>query len=266
MKPRILIFATCFLLAVQASARFETKLNDELFLSKIQQNVFVVTHYFPWESNSMVIQASENEVVLIDTPYDSTATALLLNWIQTELKPQKITAINTGYHIDNLGGNACLRAHGIDIYGSDLTCELIEQRGAATQNQIVSWLKPHQENYKKVYETMKFVAPNKVYNISEGLSLNIGKLNLEVFFPGESHAPDNVTVYIKELNILFGGCMVKSTESKNLGFTGDANMQEWPQSIRKIDEKYPGVRIIIPHHGQWGDRTLLDHTLLLFEN
>jgi hypothetical protein len=64
----------------------------------------------------------------------------MVGWIYENLKPERITAINTGFHIDNLGGNQYLRLKGIDIYGADKTCELIDESGAATQMELISWL------------------------------------------------------------------------------------------------------------------------------
>lgn len=244
-------------------AQNKIKLSDDLVISKLSDTVYVVTHYFPWESNSLILKASDNEIVLIDTPYNVKATSLMMNWINNNLKPNKITAINTGFHIDNLGGNQLLRELNIDIYGADRTCTLVDERGQQTQQQLISWLTPEQEQIKRVFESMTFVKPNKIYKIEEGLLLNIGNLSIEVYFPGESHSPDNVVVYIKELKLLFGGCMVKSLSSNNLGFTGDANLSEWPKSLKKVQEKFPFATLVIPHHGRWGNNELIEHTIQL---
>jgi glyoxylase-like metal-dependent hydrolase (beta-lactamase superfamily II) len=184
-----------------------------------------------------------------------------LNWVDNNLKPEKITAINTGFHIDNLGGNQYLKEKGIEIYGTDRTCKLIDEKSKNTQQQLISWLEPEQERIKRVYETMVFVKPNKIFQIEEGVFLKIGDLTFDVYFPGETHSPDNLVVYLKECNLLFGGCMVKSLSSQNLGFTGDANLTEWPISMKIIQEKYKTAQIVIPHHGMWGDMSLVQHTI-----
>jgi len=244
----------------------EVVLSTELKINKLTEQVWVVAHTFPWDSNSLIVKASGDEVVLIDTPYTNQATELMLQFINKELSPKKITAVLTGFHIDNLGGTGCLLRHQIPVYGSDRTCRLLDERSANTQQQMLSWLQsPGQEKYLKAYSEMKFEKPDHIFPIEEGLFLKKGKLSFDVYFPGESHSPDNLTVYIKELNLLFGGCMIKSPESTNLGFTGDANMNEWPVSVKKVQEKYSGSRWVIPHHGKWGDASLLQHTLDLFK-
>lgn len=247
-------------------AQKDVVLNPELKISRLNDVVWVVTHSFPWESNSLIVKASDKEVVLIDTPYTNKATELVLEFISKEIKPKEITAILTGFHVDNLGGTGCLLQHRIPVFGSDRTCTLIDERSAATQKQMLDWLqKPEQEKYRKAYAEMKFSKPDHVFPIEKGFFLKKGKLSFDVYFPGESHSPDNLTVYIKELNLLFGGCMIKSLESQNLGFTGDANMSEWPVSLKKVQEKYKTTELVIPHHGNWGGVALLQHTLDLFK-
>jgi glyoxylase-like metal-dependent hydrolase (beta-lactamase superfamily II) len=263
----LLILLSVAISRSSAFAQQEIVLDPELKITKLSDNVWIVTHCFPWDSNSLVVKASGNDVVLIDTPYTNDATETILQYVKKEINPHKITAIITGFHIDNLGGTGCLLQHKIPVYGSDTTCRLIDERSAQTQQQVMSWLKsPERDKYRQAFANAKFEKPDHVFPIGKGLSLKKGELNFEVFFPGESHSPDNLTVYVKELNVLFGGCMIKSLESPNLGFTGDANMTEWPNSVRKVQEKYTDAKWVIPHHGKWGDRSLLQHTLDLLNN
>lgn len=267
MLRKICLAVAFFVLAISFGfSQNEVALNPELKISKLSNEVWVVTHSFPWESNSLIVKASDKELVLIDTPYTDEATEQMLEFIDKEIKPKNITAVLTGFHIDNLGGTRCLIQHRIPVFGSDMTCKLIDERSGTTQKQMLDWLQnPEQEKYQKAYSEMKFSKPDHIFSIEKGLKLKKGNLSFEVYFPGESHSPDNLTVYIKELNLLFGGCMIKSQESPNLGFTGDANMSEWPISVMKVQEKYPEAQWVIPHHGKWGGVALLQHTLDLFK-
>jgi metallo-beta-lactamase class B len=260
-------FLILFLLSIFTFSTYsqdKIKLNDELFISKLDKNIYVVTHSFPWASNSMIILTSNDEVILIDTPYENDATELMMNWINKELKPKKITTIITGFHIDNLGGVEYLLSQKIPVYGADLTIKMIEERGEKTRKQTLSWLlKPEQKRYYDVYASIKFEKPNHIYKIEKGLNLKIGNIKFEVYYPGPSHSPDNVVVYMPSMKLLFGGCMIKSLESKDLGFTGDADLKEWPLSVQKVKNKYKTAKIVIPHHGNWGDMELIEHTLKL---
>lgn len=265
MKNYSILFVT-FLISCTCFAQKEVVLSQELKISQLTEKVWVVTHSFPWESNSLIVKASDKEVVLIDTPYTNEATEQILTFIGKEIKPKNITAILTGFHPDNMGGTGCLLKHRIPVYGSDRTCKLISERLPATKKLMLSWLqKPEQKKYLDAYSGMEFPKPDHVFPIEKGLFITKGKLSFDVYFPGESHSPDNLIVYIKEMNLLFGGCMVKSLESPNLGFTGDANMSEWPVSVKKVQEKYASAQLVIPHHGNWGGMDLVQHTLDLFK-
>jgi hypothetical protein len=48
--------------------------------------------------------------------------------------------------------------------------------------------------------------------------------------------------------VLYGGCLIKSTDAKGLGFTADANLAAWPAAVRRVSLKYP-KRTIVPGHG-----------------
>ncbi len=260
---KALVSILLLLFNIHLIAQTEIKLSPRLSIKQLSNEVLIVSHYFPWHSNSMIIKASDNDVVLIDTPYTNAATNQILCWIDSVLQPKKITAINTGFHIDNLGGNGALQKKGIDIYGSDLTAKLVDEKGKDTQQQVISWLKPNQHEIRQVYEKKQFTKPNKIFNIEKGKTLELGDLTFEIFYPGESHSPDNVTVYIEELKLLFGGCMIKSLASKTLGFTGDANLKEWPNAVEQLKKKYQSAKLVVPHHGKLGGKNLIDHTLNL---
>jgi len=263
---RILAVIVLMIFLVTLKGQTVIELDKDLRITLFSENIYIVSHDFPWNSNSLIVNAGDGEIVFIDTPYHNEGTERIVSWAKKHLKGKHFTAVNTGFHIDNLGGNGFLREKGIDIYGSDLTIQLVKEKGKQTQEQIISWLQaPEMSRFKKVYENIQFVPPNIPFSINGGLHLKIGNYHFEVFYPGESHSPDNVTVYIPEKKILFGGCMVKSLESKNLGFTGDANLKEWPISVNKLKEKYPLAETVIPHHGNWGGLELLDHTLDLFK-
>lgn len=265
MKKAILLLALLTCILATGYSQSKATLSEELYITGLNDTIYVVTHNFPWPSNSLVVNCGK-EVVLIDTPYEPLATELLVNWIKENLSPNKITAINTGFHIDNLGGNEVLRSMGIDIYGADLTVELVKSRSESTRKQTLEWLTaPSLKRFYDTYQSLVFVEPNMTYPIKKGLKLNVGGVEFEVYYPGESHSPDNVVVYIPKSGVLFGGCMIKSTDSKNLGFTGDANINEWPISVKKVKERFPNAAVVIPHHGLWGGKELIDHTLKLLQ-
>jgi metallo-beta-lactamase class B len=105
------------------------------------------------------------------------------------------------------------------------------------------------------------VPPNHIFDINEGLHLKIGNEDVNVFYPGPSHTIDNVVVYFPKRKILFGGCMIKSLDSKDAGYTADADTQKWPRSVEKLLNIYKDAKIVVPGHGNYGDTGLIKHTI-----
>jgi metallo-beta-lactamase class B len=266
VKFFIIAFASFSLLASSS----EIQLSEDLVIKEVEKGVYVAVHYFPWQGNSLVVFLSGNEVIFVNTPYNNEATRKVVDWIKSKNKQANIIEINTGFHNDNLGGNEYLLSQNIPVYGSELTAKLIENGKIYETMRAALELMKKTGNAKQecieAYKTQKFKAPNRLFDIEEGLKLSLGEETVEVYFPGESHSIDNVVVYFHNRKILFGGCMVKSLKSKTPGFTGDANMQEWPKSVKKVLEIYKDARIVVPGHGKWGDTKLLNHTIELLVN
>jgi metallo-beta-lactamase class B len=65
--------------------------------------------------------------------------------------------------------------------------------------------------------------------------------------------------------ILYGGCLVKSTEADDLGNLSDANVKDWAATIIKIQHTFKNPDYIIPGHGDWRSKESLTHTLDLIK-
>lgn len=238
------------------------RLSEELTLEEIDGGIYLVTHSFPWAANAMLAKLSDEDFLLVDTPWENGGTEVLVEWAKNELGCKNLTVINTHFHRDNLGGNGYLLDEGIPVYGSDLTVKLLRER--SDPKAILGWLdKPEYKRYREVFETAKLIPPDHIFPIDEGLNLNIGDEVVEVYYPGQAHSPDNVVVYLKSRKLLFGGCMIRSLASTKPGNLGDANAEEWPNSARNVKDRYGESRIVIPGHGKWGDLSLVDHTIEL---
>ncbi len=243
------------------------QLSDELRIEKIDDDVYVVIHSFPWPANSILVRCAGDVLVWVDTPYTDEAAGQVINWIKSKFGKIRIVEINTGYHNDNLGGNGCLIQNRIEIYGSDLTARLLKERAEKTRTKLLTWLnEPGMKKYRDAHAAAVYLEPNRLFEIDKGLNLDFGGDSVEVYYPGPSHSPDNLVVYFPQKKLLFGGCMVKSIQSSNLGFTGDADMEQWPVSLKKVLAKFGNARIVVPGHGPAGGTELIEHTLRLSED
>lgn len=232
-------------------------INQDLYLNQIRAGVFVVTHEFPWPANSLIVEMDNAAVVLVDTPYTPAATRDLMSWIETELGAREIIAINTGLHVDNLGGNSYLIEQGVPVYGSELTAELLKTRGEKTRRIILGWLEAAtDQHYYKIHQQLPYVAPTHLFNLEEIPELKFGDETVQIYYPGAGHTSDNVVVYFPSKKTLFGGCMILAGDT--LGNTSDADLEAWPNSVSSLSQF--DFDVLIPGHGNRFDRGLLEHT------
>jgi hypothetical protein len=64
--------------------------------------------------------------------------------------------------------------------------------------------------------------------------------------PGPGHTSDNIVV--RRGDVLFAGCLIKSMEAREIGFTGDADLVTWPAAVRRLSARY-GKLTLVPGHG-----------------
>jgi len=239
------------------------KLDRELSIRQIKENVFVVTHAFPWPANALIVEMANSELVIVGSTYTPEAMNQVLTWIEGRFGKRKISAINTGYHVDNLGGNSALIEHGITVYGADLTAELLKERGDQTRQVILGMLTGKaNEGYYKAHAEIRFMAPTSLFPLAEGLQLSFGDEQVQVFYPGPSQASDKVVVYFPNTKVLFGGCMILGGEQ--VGNVSDADLVNWPDAVRSL--KQFDVEIVVPGHGDRLDAGLIEHTIALLSS
>jgi len=232
----------------------------DLFARQIRDDVIVFTHEFPWAANSMLVVITDDAMVLVDTPYTPEATGTLVAWAREHFGQRDLVAINTGFHVDNLGGNAALIEQGIPVYGSDATVDLLAERGEKTRATLLGWLRgPANRRFYEAHAAIPYVPPDHVFSLEDGLELAFDGATVAVYFPGASHTRDNVVVYFPAQRVLFGGCMILAGDSA--GNTADADMDAWPDSVRRL--KQFECDVLVPGHGDRYDPGLLDHTLAL---
>jgi metallo-beta-lactamase class B len=235
-------------------------LSEELYLRQIRKDVFVATHVFPWPANSLIVEMANSDLVLVGTPYTPAAMTEVLAWMAEHFGKRKIVAINTGYHVDNLGGNSILIEQGIPVYGSDLTAQLLRERGEQTRQVILEMLKgAANERYYKTHAEIPYVAPTQLFPIAQGLTLSFGDEQVEIYYPGPSQAPDKVVVYFPSKRVLFGSCMILGGDQ--VGNTSDADLENWPEAVRKL--KQFDAEVVVPGHGDRLDAALIEHTIAL---
>lgn len=233
----LVLGATC----ARAAGR-EWKVGEDLVVSELRPGIWRHTSWSRladgtrMSSNGLVVRDGD-ELVLIDTAWGEASTEALLDWAAHELGEPVTRALATHSHEDRIGGPVSLARRGIPLLVHPATLRLATQRGITTALPITSF--------------------------ADGDVVQVG--GLEVFHPGAAHARDNVVVWLARERLLFGGCAIKSADAATLGFVGDADLARWPASLRRVRDRYPQARVVVPGHGEPGDLALLDHTLTLLD-
>ena len=191
-----------------------------------------------YPSNGLVVRDGDG-AWLVDTAWGDEATAALLEAVEGGLGLPVRGAVSTHFHDDRVAGAAVLRARGVPVYATALTRRLAEAEGNQVPAETLAGLE----------------AP--------GSAVRLGPL--EVLYPGGGHTRDNVVVYVPGARVLHGGCAVHEAGRSSAGNVADADLEAWPGSLRRVRDRYPGVRVVVPGHGRPGGPELLDESIRISE-
>ena len=223
------------------TAQVTIKISNDLQLQKISDHRFVHISYTDLENAphfpaNGLVYINQGKAYIVDTPWTNELTELLINYLQDSMNVSIEGVIATHWHVDCMGGLDIVHEMGIKSYAYQLTAEICKERNLPI--------------------------PQITFNDS----LLIGPENeLLLKYLGPGHTEDNMIVYIPSEKILFAGCMAKALGWNSLGFTGDANIPKWPETLKNVLYCFPDAKIVIPGHGNYGGLDILEHTLSLFK-
>lgn len=219
------------------------RISPNLYLLKLTENTFIHTSmHFDKEwgrfgSNGMIV-IDNGEVALFDTPMDDSLSQKLINFIQDSLKAKIKFFVPNHWHADCTAGMDLLDSTETTFISSSKTLLISQQKKIRTA--LISF----KENY----------------------SFTVGKIKIECAYLGEAHSTDNIVTYISSEKILFGGCMMKTLSSTSKGNVEDANLKEWPKTLKKVKKKYKKAEIVVPGHGDYGDIEIISHSIKIIKN
>ena len=221
------------------SATPET-IREDLEVERLAEGVWLHTSYEELESfgrvpaNGLVV-VSDGEAALLDTPWTDDQTRALATWVQDRLGARLTTVVPTHSHVDCMGGLAAAHDLGARSYSSAKTVEMARREGLPV--------------------------PQEAFQRERDIAL--GSRVIEARFVGPGHTIDTIVVWLPDVRILFGGDLVRSAESRSLGFVEEADLEGWPASVEALQQAYGEAALIVPGHGRPGGAELLSHTLEL---
>lgn len=214
-------------------------------IHELLPGVWIHTSYYRYPggdlfpSNGLIVRDGDG-LVLVDTAWGELSTLALLDGIEDGIGLPVRRAVLTHSHYDRLAGSDVLEARGVEVLAHALTRQQAAGQGMPIPDDTLTGLD------------------------EPGAAVTLGAI--EVFYPGPGHAPDNLMVWLPSERVLFGGCAVRALSSASLGGIADADLEQWAQAIRRSLQRYPEAAVVVPGHGETGDRSLLDHTRRLLEH
>ena len=221
----------------------EIRLSDDLQVYPLTQHTWV---HRSWEviqgqrypSNGLII-VEENALTLIDTAWGDAPTALLLDWIEQQFGKVPDRAILTHSHDDRMGGARTLAERGIPAWAHPATLALAR-------------------NDPDTFYDPDIPLPRLLKAFTEQSRIKFA--NLELYYPGPAHSPDNILVWYARDEVLIGGCAVKGGSATAIGYVEGSDANHWPVAMENVLARYGAASIVVPGHGDIGDASLLTHT------
>lgn len=243
-KTLLITVLSLVTLSTFAQKKFKPKeiyKTSSLVVTQISENAFKhvsfkQTNDFGYVPCNGVLVRNTNEVIVFDTPSNDKSAEQLIKWVKETLHCQINAIIPTHFHDDCLGGLKAFHDNNIPSYANFKTIELAKEN--------------------------KYTVPQNGFK--DSLELQVGNEKITAKYFGEGHTKDNVVGYFPSENVMFGGCLVKELKASK-GYLGDANLSEWSNTVEKVKNSYPNVKIVVPGHGTHGNQKLLDYTIHLFK-
>jgi metallo-beta-lactamase class B len=235
MKSIILTITLLFTLTKILGQTEEPKLK----ITHLTGDFYIYTTYNTYQESKLPANGmyllTNNDVVLFDTPWDTTQFQPLLDSIKQKHNKNVSMCIATHWHSDRTEGLEYYKKQGIKTYTTKLTDELSKK------------------NDKKRAE----------YLIEKDTLFNIGQHTFETYYPGQGHTADNIVIWFNNEKILYGGCLIKGADAENLGYLGDANKTEYYSTLKNVEKKFLNPKFIIISHSEWGNLNSLKHSIKL---
>jgi len=215
-------------------------INDDIQFIQVQDSVFM---HVTWEnserfgrfsSNGMII-IKNGEAIMVDTPMDNEKTQLITEYLKDSMQVEVTDLIIGHFHSDCLGGLEYIQEMGIESIANARTVEKCKELGL----------------------------PIPPISFTDSFIMNFNGEQIICNYFGAGHSVDNITVWIPSKKILFGGCLVKSYNSRGLGNLSDAVVSDWDSTIETLMNTYTDIKTVVPGHGNYGGVELLTHTIHL---
>ncbi len=213
--------------------------NAKLKITHLTGDFYIYTTYNIYQeskvpANGMYL-VTDYGVVMFDTPWDTTQFQPLLDSIKLKHDKSVVMCFATHWHSDKTAGLGYYRQQGIKTYTTVLTDELSKKNNK------------NRAEFLMIDDTV----------------FNIGQYSFETYYPGQGHTTDNIVIWFKKEKILYGGCLIKGADNKDLGYLGDGNVKEYASTLKNVRKKCRKPEFIVVAHSDWENTNSLKHSIMI---
>lgn len=234
-----IIFSICF---CSLFGQTGDSILKSLVITPLQGDFYIYTTYNLYQGTAVpangLYVVTNDGVILFDSPWDTAQFQPLLDSIQARHNKKVTLCIATHFHDDRSAGLEYYSRQGIRTYTTRRTDDMSKARD------------------KKRAQFL----------IDKDTTFTVGQYSFQTIYPGKGHTSDNIVLWFEKEKILYGGCLIKSTEDDDLGYLGDASVQDYAQTVKRVVQKCKDPKFVIPGHGDWTNTASLLHTLKMAQD
>jgi metallo-beta-lactamase class B len=216
------------------------KLDTDIEMQQIDSQTYILRSFADLQGigrigTNHLLYIRNSKAFLFDTPNDNSLAGKLYQCVRDSLHANIIYVSVSHWHQDHSGGLDTLNKLGVRSY-----------------------------SYSKTKELMLKVGLTPALNVFEdSIRINFEGEPVLLAFYGAAHTSDNIIGWIDSKKILFSGSIIRSLDNTSLGYMKDADVNAWPITVDRIEKQFGSAVVIIPGHGNTGDKELIDHTKIL---
>jgi glyoxylase-like metal-dependent hydrolase (beta-lactamase superfamily II) len=206
----------------------------KISFSRLSTNCYAFTA--EGDPNTGIIVGDDGVMVI-----DAQATPLMAREVLRRVrrvtsKPVKYVVL-THYHAVRVLGASAYKAQ--QIIASDRTLGLIRERG---RQDMASEIGRFPRLFRGVESIPGLTWPTITFR--DAMTVMMGSLEVRILHLGPGHTGGDTVVWVPSQRVLFSGDLVEY----NAGiYTGDAHLEEWPQTLDRLRELKP--RALVPGRG-----------------
>ena len=207
------------------------QVSDKLILTKLTDKTYIHT----CQNNNGLVFINGDKALIVSTPDSDLETQNLIDWVVEKQKARIVGYVIDRWHSDAMEGLDIVHKNEIKSYSFELTRQIANEKGL----------------------------PIPQIGFDPKKEILVGNEKIICHYLGEAHTKDGIVVWIPSEQILFGGNEIRSYNGW-VGNIGDASLEEWSETAKRVKNEYGSAKTVIPGHGKHGGIELIDYTINLY--